>query len=263
MNAVIPRLWDTNSCLDDKFQMLLQSQQEFLLGSLQGGIEDFNKTENSANTDALFVNNDHCLDNPDGFSNKTTSSEEGLGVEFKASSFFSGDDHDVVLDRPSKKPRHELPDEDLLKEQRRMICRSVLGQLGHDSIENHSFLPSDYMTSRVPSSVQSKLQSKAQIERISIGVLNQSLLHPAPRLGNVTSSAGVGWEPLSLFREPCQTIVIGEHIISFESAIRKSQRSQKNIEEWDKKMGLKSSHSRTMSMSSKSRKRVLALLNEK
>jgi len=45
---------------------------------------------------------------------------------------------------------------------------------------------------------------------------------------------------------------------SFSSAMDKSQQSQQDIHSWDRKMGLKRSHSKTMRLSSRSRKKLKA-----
>jgi hypothetical protein len=46
------------------------------------------------------------------------------------------------------------------------------------------------------------------------------------------------------------------HLVVFESAMGRSQDSQQQIHDWDKKMGLKRSHSKTMRLSSRSRKQL-------
>ena len=46
----------------------------------------------------------------------------------------------------------------------------------------------------------------------------------------------------------------------FNSAMEKSQQSQQDIHDWDRKMGLKRSHSKTMRLSSRSRKQLLSSL---
>ena len=47
---------------------------------------------------------------------------------------------------------------------------------------------------------------------------------------------------------------------SFASAMAKSAKSQQDIHDWDKKMGLKRSHSKTMRMSMRSRKRLRLIM---
>jgi hypothetical protein len=46
------------------------------------------------------------------------------------------------------------------------------------------------------------------------------------------------------------------HLVVFENAMGRSQDSQQQIHDWDKKMGLKRSHSKTMRLSSRSRKQL-------
>ena len=48
----------------------------------------------------------------------------------------------------------------------------------------------------------------------------------------------------------------------FASAMAKSAKSQQDIHNWDKKMGLKRSHSKTMRMSMKSRKRLRSMMKK-
>ena len=65
-----------------------------------------------------------------------------------------------------------------------------------------------------------------------------------PRLGSVAT------DPLELKRA----------MQDFTSAMEKSQKSQQDIHDWDRKMGLKRSHSKTMRLSSRSRKQLRAIL---
>jgi hypothetical protein len=55
---------------------------------------------------------------------------------------------------------------------------------------------------------------------------------------------------------------VKEAIDSFADSMAKSMRSQQAIHDWDRKMGLKRSHSKTMRLSMRSRKRVKILLKK-
>jgi hypothetical protein len=49
---------------------------------------------------------------------------------------------------------------------------------------------------------------------------------------------------------------------AFASAMEKSTKSQQAIHDWDRKMGLKRSHSKTMRMSMRSRKKLRTLVKK-
>ena len=66
-------------------------------------------------------------------------------------------------------------------------------------------------------------------------------------------------EPLEFMYEQEPALLVKE-LTSLNEAMAKSQESQQKIHEWDKKMGLKRSHSKTMRLSSRSRKKLRALL---
>lgn len=66
-------------------------------------------------------------------------------------------------------------------------------------------------------------------------------------------------EPLE-FKYDQEPAFLVKEITSLDGAMAKSQDSQQTIHDWDKKMGLKRSHSKTMRLSSRSRKKVRALL---
>jgi hypothetical protein len=51
-------------------------------------------------------------------------------------------------------------------------------------------------------------------------------------------------------------------ISNFASAMEKSSKSQQDIHEWDKKMGLKRSHSKTMRLSMRSRKKLRSMMKQ-
>lgn len=53
-----------------------------------------------------------------------------------------------------------------------------------------------------------------------------------------------------------------DKMVSFEGAMGKSQDSQQAIHDWDRKMGLKRSHSKTMRLSSRSRKKLRTLMQK-
>ena len=58
-------------------------------------------------------------------------------------------------------------------------------------------------------------------------------------------------------------IVTREMMVSLADVMEKSQKSQQDIHDWDKKMGLKRSHSKTMRLSMRSRKKLRAMLKKK
>lgn len=51
-------------------------------------------------------------------------------------------------------------------------------------------------------------------------------------------------------------------LMSLSTAMEKSQQSQQDIHDWDRKMGLKRSHSKTMRLSMRSRKKLRAMLKK-
>ena len=66
-------------------------------------------------------------------------------------------------------------------------------------------------------------------------------------------------EPLEFVDKQVSAFLVKE-LISLDKAMAKSQESQQKIHDWDKKMGLKRSHSKTMRLSSRSRNKIRALL---
>jgi hypothetical protein len=76
-------------------------------------------------------------------------------------------------------------------------------------------------------------------------------------------------EPLSIdqFLQPCSPEPVHPFhtkffVQAFTSAMEKSQKSQQDIHNWDRKMGLKRSHSKTMRQSSRSRKKLKTVLKK-
>jgi hypothetical protein len=55
---------------------------------------------------------------------------------------------------------------------------------------------------------------------------------------------------------------VKKQIVTFEGAMGKSQESQQQIHDWDRRMGLKRSHSKTMRMSSRTRKQLRQFLQK-
>eukprot|EP00545_Synedropsis_sp_CCMP1620_P003545 CAMPEP_0119009664 /NCGR_PEP_ID=MMETSP1176-20130426/4519_1 /TAXON_ID=265551 /ORGANISM="Synedropsis recta cf, Strain CCMP1620" /LENGTH=259 /DNA_ID=CAMNT_0006962219 /DNA_START=254 /DNA_END=1033 /DNA_ORIENTATION=- len=53
-----------------------------------------------------------------------------------------------------------------------------------------------------------------------------------------------------------------EKMVSFDAAMGKTQKSQQSIHDWDRKMGLKRSHSKTMRLSSRSRKQLREIMRK-
>jgi len=55
---------------------------------------------------------------------------------------------------------------------------------------------------------------------------------------------------------------VRQQFVLFESSMEKSQGSQQAIHDWDRKMGLKRSHSKTMRLSSRSRKKLRSIVKK-
>lgn len=66
-------------------------------------------------------------------------------------------------------------------------------------------------------------------------------------------------EPLD-YKYDCQPTLLINELTALDEAMARSQQSQLAIHNWDKSMGLKRSHSKTMRLSSRSRKKVRAFL---
>ena len=67
---------------------------------------------------------------------------------------------------------------------------------------------------------------------------------------------------LSKDRINLTTINIKEAIEAFNEAMTRSQKSQQDIHDWDRKMGLKRSHSKTMRLSMRSRKKLKLMIRK-
>ena len=66
-------------------------------------------------------------------------------------------------------------------------------------------------------------------------------------------------EPASL---KDQQLKLREQLVRFEKAMEQAQLSQQMIHDWDRKMGLKRSHSKTMRLSTRSRKKLRQLMKK-
>jgi hypothetical protein len=66
-------------------------------------------------------------------------------------------------------------------------------------------------------------------------------------------------EPLD-FNCDQEPVMLVKELTALDGAMAKSQESQQRIHDWDKKMGLKRSHSKTMRLSSRSRKKIRVLI---
>jgi hypothetical protein len=55
---------------------------------------------------------------------------------------------------------------------------------------------------------------------------------------------------------------VRKFMMALSAAMEKSQKSQQDIHDWDRKMGLKRSHSKTMRLSTRSRKKLRAMLKK-
>lgn len=62
--------------------------------------------------------------------------------------------------------------------------------------------------------------------------------------------------------KPMDTAKLKSFLESFNHAMERSQKSQQDIHDWDRKMGLKRSHSKTMRLSSRSRKKLRAFMKK-
>ena len=72
--------------------------------------------------------------------------------------------------------------------------------------------------------------------------------------------------PPPLQRRPMQStspLLARSALVNLSDTMAKSQKSQQDIHDWDKKMGLKRSHSKTMRLSMRSRKKLRAMLKKK
>lgn len=63
-------------------------------------------------------------------------------------------------------------------------------------------------------------------------------------------------------RPKIDLIEVKEKMVSFDGAMGSSQDSQQAIHDWDRKMGLKRSHSKTMRLSSRSRKQLREIMKQ-
>jgi hypothetical protein len=66
----------------------------------------------------------------------------------------------------------------------------------------------------------------------------------------------VSFEPLELEQPKVDPVKCKVALETFRAAMEQSQKSQLSIHDWDRKMGLKRSHSKTMRLSSRSRKKL-------
>jgi hypothetical protein len=72
----------------------------------------------------------------------------------------------------------------------------------------------------------------------------------------------VSIEPLEFEGEEVDPSKLKSVMEAFNRAMEHSQKSQQDIHDWDRKMGLKRSHSKTMRLSSRSRKKLRAILKK-
>lgn len=69
-------------------------------------------------------------------------------------------------------------------------------------------------------------------------------------------------EPLDFKQSKVDPDLVKTVMEAFNKAMEKSQISQQSIHDWDRKMGLKRSHSKTMRLSSRSRKKLRSVLKK-
>ncbi|KAL7580093.1 hypothetical protein ACA910_012856 [Epithemia clementina (nom. ined.)] len=75
-----------------------------------------------------------------------------------------------------------------------------------------------------------------------------------------SSGSAFSVEPIRLDAIGADPSELKKAMEDFNKAMEKSQKSQQDIHDWDRKMGLKRSHSKTMRLSSRSRKQLRAIL---
>jgi hypothetical protein len=76
------------------------------------------------------------------------------------------------------------------------------------------------------------------------------------------SIASVPVEPIELEMADVNPAKFKTVCLAFTTSMEKSAKSQQDIHDWDRKMGLKRSHSKTMRQSSRSRKKLRAILKK-
>jgi len=75
-----------------------------------------------------------------------------------------------------------------------------------------------------------------------------------------STSSPIPIDPIRLDTTRINFCQMTQAMRDFSTAMEKSQKSQQDIHDWDRKMGLKRSHSKTMRLSSRSRKQLRAIL---
>mmetsp|Transcript_9856 Transcript_9856/g.15159 ORF Transcript_9856/g.15159 Transcript_9856/m.15159 type:complete len:262 (-) Transcript_9856:82-867(-) len=81
------------------------------------------------------------------------------------------------------------------------------------------------------------------------------------RGGGVNGNA-VDFEPLNWRADGRTPEEFRQNLWSLRNATKCSQKSQKQIHSWDRKMGLRANHSTTMRKSSRSRRKIMAMVNK-
>jgi hypothetical protein len=76
------------------------------------------------------------------------------------------------------------------------------------------------------------------------------------------SIASVPVEPIELDMADVNPAKFKTVVLAFTTSMENSAKSQQDIHDWDRKMGLKRSHSKTMRQSSRSRKKLRAILKK-
>jgi len=151
---------------------------------------------------------------------------------------------------PEKKPKFEAFDSPIKPKKRRL---SSLGFLSSSFFE-------DYLQT---STRRDSLLSVSKLELRGLDASERSAIIPTGiDFGDEDETESL--EPLEL--EPhiknskIDPEVAKQRIESFQTAMDESQKSQQSIHDWDRKMGLKRSHSKTMRLSSRSRKKLRSML---
>jgi hypothetical protein len=142
---------------------------------------------------------------------------------------------------------------------------SSLGFLSSSFFDDHLEKPSSRRSSILSSGRESVI-SFTKVSSLSSKYLSGD--------GNVDSASeddgdqtddgidDVSIEPLEFENEKIDPIQLKSLMENFNKSMEHSQKSQQDIHDWDRKMGLKRSHSKTMRLSSRSRKKLRSIVKK-
>lgn len=154
---------------------------------------------------------------------------------------------------------------------RRQSLSNVVGELGLiQDLQNQpesASLQSQADLERLEHELKNQLQGQLQYEKIQAYLSAQGKKSSNPLVAPTSLSPKKSNQRRPSFshydedpNEPLMPANIGvDSIGSFKSTMDKSQKSQQDIQSWDKKMGLKRSHSATMTKTTRSRKQLRKL----